>query len=119
MTKSILALLLVANGIPFQVAAQDDAPWEPTRINRAIELLGRGQPLYYQHITGGGYDEGLSLAGTEADYITYDLEHSPFDVTELREFMRGLVDAGPTASGHRTPAVVVTLPILGRDEVGR
>jgi hypothetical protein len=29
-------------------------------------------------------------------------------VTELREFMRGLVEAAP-ASGHRTPAVVVSL----------
>jgi 4-hydroxy-2-oxoheptanedioate aldolase len=31
-------------------------------------------------------------------------------------FMRGLVDGGPTRSGHRTPAVIVTLPIDGTDE---
>ncbi len=30
--------------------------------------------------------------------------------------MRGLVDGGPTRSGHRTPAVIVTLPIDGTDE---
>jgi 4-hydroxy-2-oxoheptanedioate aldolase len=34
----------------------------------------------------------------------------------LREFMRGLVDGGPTKSGHRTPTVIVTLPVLGLDE---
>jgi 4-hydroxy-2-oxoheptanedioate aldolase len=34
----------------------------------------------------------------------------------LREFMRGLAEAGPTKSGHRTPAVVVTLPLYGLDE---
>ncbi len=31
----------------------------------------------------------------------------------LAEFVRGLVDGGPTPSGHRTPAVVVTLPAEG------
>jgi 4-hydroxy-2-oxoheptanedioate aldolase len=44
------------------------------------------------------------------------MEHGPFDVTRLHEFMRGLVDAGPTASGHRTPTVIVTLPVTGADE---
>ncbi len=29
--------------------------------------------------------------------------------------MRGLVAGGPTKSGHRTPAVIVTLPVLGLD----
>jgi len=29
--------------------------------------------------------------------------------------MQGLVDGGPTKSGHRTPAVIVTLPVLGLD----
>jgi 4-hydroxy-2-oxoheptanedioate aldolase len=31
--------------------------------------------------------------------------------------MRGLVDGGPTPSGHRTPAVIVVLPVLGVDEI--
>ena len=43
------------------------------------------------------------------------MEHGAFDMKELRDFMRGLVDAGPTRTGHRTPAVIVTLPILGKD----
>src|SRR6267143_2069427 len=45
------------------------------------------------------------------------MEHGPYDVTRLLEFMRGLVEGGPTASGHRTPAVIVTLPTDGSDEV--
>ena len=31
------------------------------------------------------------MAQTWADYITYDMEHGPFDVAKLAEFMRGLV----------------------------
>ena len=89
----------------------------PARINRAIEMLERGQPVYY---TGGsgGYEQGMKLAQTAYDYINYDMEHGAFDVASLRAFMQGLVDGGPTPTGHRTPAVIVTLPILGLDEAG-
>lgn len=87
----------------------------PHRVNKAIELLSQGQPVYYTQ-SRGGYEEGKALASTWADYINYELEHGAFDMTKLREFMRGLVDGGPTASGHRTPAVIVSLPVLGLDE---
>jgi 4-hydroxy-2-oxoheptanedioate aldolase len=95
----------------------DAQGWKPTRINKAIELLEQGQPVYY--VMGeGGYEEGKKLAQTPADYITYEMEHGAFDLSALRHFMRGLVDGGPTRSGHRTPAVIATLPVLGLDEPG-
>jgi len=107
-TTTVLALTVALAG-----TAVFAAP--PKRINKAIELLERGQPIYY--ITSrGGYEEGKKLAQTWADYINYELEHGTFDMTRLREFMRGLVDGGPTASGHRTPAVIATFPALGIDE---
>jgi 4-hydroxy-2-oxoheptanedioate aldolase len=87
---------------------------KPKRVNKAIELLEQGQPIYYTNSTGG-YEEGKKLAQTPADYIDYGLEHGAFDMTKLREFMRGLVEGGPTKSGHRTPAVIVTLPIYATD----
>jgi 4-hydroxy-2-oxoheptanedioate aldolase len=87
----------------------------PKRINKAIELLEQGQPIYYTS-AHGGFDEGVKMAKTWADYITYDMEHAPYDVTKLADFMRGLVKGGPTKSGHRTPAVVVTMPVGGWDE---
>ena len=88
---------------------------EAARVNKAIELLAQGQPVYYT-TSRGGYNEGKALAQTWADYINYELEHGAFDVTKLREFMQGLIDGGPTASGHRTPAVIVSIPALGLDE---
>lgn len=86
------------------------------RTNRAVELLAAGQPIYYTSAEDRGYDGGRQAAGTWADYINYEMEHSPFDVTMLSQFMQGLVDGGPTRSGHRTPAVIVTLPATGVDE---
>jgi len=86
--------------------------WKPERINKCIELLEKGQPIYYQSAYGG-YEEGVKMAHTWADYIMYNMEHHPMDFTKLHEFMRGLVDGGPTPSGHRTPAVIVSMPLLG------
>ena len=91
----------------------------PRRINKAIDLLSHGQPVYYtggHEGTGGGFEGGKKMASTWADYIMYDMEHAPFDVAALADFMRGLASAGPTRSGHRTPAVVVTLPTDGSSE---
>jgi 4-hydroxy-2-oxoheptanedioate aldolase len=86
------------------------------RVNKCVELLAQGQPIYYTSVEDRGYEGGRAAAKTWADYITYEMEHGPYDVTRLLEFMRGLVDGGPTASGHRTPAVIVTLPLDGSDE---
>jgi len=94
--------------------AQVDTASKPKRVNKCIELLEQGQPVYYLD-SYGGYDEGKKLAKTWADYIVYNMEHKPFDFTLLHEFMRGLVEGGPTPSGHRTPTVIAVLPILGLD----
>ena len=96
-------------------AARAVSDYEPRRVNKSIELLERGQPIYYDASTGG-YEEGMQMAGTWGDYIIYNVEHVALDFAALREFMRGLVDAGPTPSGHRTPTVIVSLPLLGLDE---
>jgi 4-hydroxy-2-oxoheptanedioate aldolase len=88
----------------------------PQRINKAVELLAQKQPIYYTGAEERGYEGGRTAAHTWADYIAYEMEHGPFDISGLHEFMRGLADAGPTASGHRTPAVICTLPVLGADE---
>src|SRR4026207_2229809 len=100
-------------GFAVVVSAQSGTPPKPTRINRAIEMLEKGQPIYYTQTNAGGYEEGKKLAQTPSDYITYDMEHAAFDMAALRAFMRGLVDRGPTPTGHRTPAVLVPLPVLG------
>ena len=89
------------------------------RVNKAVELLEQRQPVYFEFVdamSAGGYEGGRALAQTWADYITYDVEHSAFDATALWQFMRGLADGGPTKSGHRTPAVIVTLPMDGTSE---
>lgn len=89
------------------------------RINRAIELLEQDQPVYYVDAPPGAelsHDLGREMAGTWADFIGVEMEHGAFDVRGLGRFMTGLAEAGPTASAHRTPAVIVQVPVDGSDE---
>ena len=91
----------------------------PSRINGAIELLQQDQAIYYTgHHTGHvlTHAQGWEDAQTWADYINIGMEHGAFDVAGLAEYMRGLVDGGPTRSGRRTPAVIVEAPVNGTDE---
>jgi 4-hydroxy-2-oxoheptanedioate aldolase len=90
-----------------------------TRINRAIELLAEDQPIYYMGPHTGHVltrEQGRKDAQTWADYINVGMEHGSFDLAGLAEYMAGLVEGGPTNSGHRTPPVIVEAPVNGIDE---
>ncbi len=89
------------------------------RINRAIELLSQGQPIYYtgSHSgTEGSFEQGKKDSQIYADYISYDMEHAPYDIKGLAEYMQGLAAGGPTKSGHRMHTVIVNVPVNGIDE---
>ena len=128
LAASIAAVLTVMSVSAQQPVSPGNAaippmPTKTTRtgkhVNRVIDMWLKNQPVYYAQLSGGGYEEGKKMAATKADYITYEMEHGPLDFKELREFMRGLVEAGPTRTGHKTPAVVVTLPLSGTTDALR
>ncbi len=115
---SFVSVTVLLTAVALTIAAQTAQTPKPKRINQAIELLAEGQPIYYtgSHSgTTGTYEQGVKDAQTYADYISYDMEHAPFDVKGLQEYMRGLVAGGPSRSGHRTPAVIVNVPVNGMD----
>jgi 4-hydroxy-2-oxoheptanedioate aldolase len=107
-------LLLASGTAAFTAAAQPSTSWKPARVNKCVELLSMKQPIYYGQAYG--YEDGKKNAKTWADYLTFDMESNPLDFKLLRDFMKGLVDGGPTPSGHRTPAVIVVLPVFGIEE---
>ena len=89
-----------------------------SRVNRAIELLGQGEAIYYTGAHSGHVltrARGREDAATWADYINVGMEHGAFDMSGLAEYMQGLVEGGPTRSGHRTPTVIVEAPVNGTD----
>ena len=117
--------LLIMTAV-FSLAQSDTPAYKPKRINRAIQLLAEGQPIYYtgSHTGAPGglgdaaaaFEQGKKDAQTYADYISYDMEHTAYDIVGLTAYMKGLVAGGPTRSGHRTPAVIVNVPVNGLDE---
>src|SRR6266513_2535771 len=114
MKRMFLACLCLLALIAAPIA---DTP-KAKRVNRAIELLEQGQPIYYtgsHEGTDGSFEQGVRDAQTYADYISYDMEHAPFDVKGLADYRRGLAKGGPTKSGHKTPAVIVNVPVNGID----
>jgi len=112
--RYIFGVLVIGFTVSLYSQEKVQKEWTPKRINKCIELLETGQPIYYKGAYGG-YEEGKKLAQTWADYLVYNMEHKPLDFLQLREFMRGLVEGGPTPSGHRTPTVICIVPVLGID----
>src|SRR5713101_3960104 len=89
------------------------------RISRCVELLEQDQAIYYDGPHSGHvltHGQGYIDAATWADYMNVGMEHGSFDMAGLAEYLRGMVDGGPTRSGHRTPAVIVEAPVNGTDE---
>ncbi|MCZ6673247.1 MAG: aldolase/citrate lyase family protein [Verrucomicrobia bacterium] len=122
MSRVSIILCVLATFVASACAAAEYSG--PKRINKAIELLEAGQPVYYTYGAKGSdsprtrdemFELGKSLSKTWADLILYDMEHSALDFGLLRAFMLGLLEGGPTPSGHRTPAVITTLPLMGLD----
>lgn len=119
--------LALVFGVAALLAQNGNPAYKPKRINRAVELLADGQPIYYtgSHTGAPGgaggpeasFEQGKKDAQTFADYISYDMEHTAYDIVGLTAYMKGLVAGGPTRSGHRTPAVIVNVPVNGLDEV--
>src|SRR5215470_1157771 len=88
------------------------------RINRCVELLEQDFAIYYDGPHSGHvltHAQGRIDAATWADYMNVGMEHGAFDMAGLAEYMRGMLDAGSTRSGHRTPAVIVEAPVNGID----
>ena len=83
------------------------------RINKIIDLIKIGQPVYYISTSEFTYKNGKKLSKTWADFIRLDTEHSSCNWDGIADFMRGLKDSGPTKSGHKSPAVIAELPFDG------
>jgi 4-hydroxy-2-oxoheptanedioate aldolase len=117
-SAALICLGGAASLLVYSVAGFAQTP-KPKRINRVIELLEQGQPVYYtgSHSgTVGSFEQGKADAQTWADYISYDMEAAPYDVAGLAAYMQGLAAGGPTRTGHKTPAVIVNVAVRGTDE---
>jgi 4-hydroxy-2-oxoheptanedioate aldolase len=112
-------VMLLSAALPL-VSAQTGAP--PPRSNPVIKLLEEGKPafsIWANYIgVGSDYHAAVTLQNNKNyDFIIYDLEHDPLDVTGLSEFLRALLDPAAIAREgvSATKPVIVRIPPNGRE----
>lgn len=68
------------------------AAQQESRLNRTIETLEAGEPVF--GIFSGDFSlaNARALARSDLDFIFIDMEHSPFDVETLQTFLIGMTD---------------------------
>ncbi len=89
---------------------------EGTRLNRLIDLFEVRQPAFGLLSFDYSLNNARSLASSELDFILIDMEHAPFDVERLRQFLLGMTDKRSILEkGSLQPDVVpfVRIPAAG------
>src|SRR5262249_37539817 len=89
---------------------------EPPRLNGAIKALEQGQPAF---VTFCAPEIGAaqSIAAAPYDGVVFEMEHNPYDITQLRHCLQYMLDRKQIAqSGSIAPAV--TPPVRPRPSGG-
>ena len=110
----ILCLFLVALLPASPVLAQDSG-----RLNKLIELFENDEPAFGVLSFDYSLINARSLASSGLDFVFIDMEHAPFDVERLREFLLGMTNKRAIMDkGSLQPDVVpfVRIPAAGGSE---
>lgn len=108
------ALALLAT--PLGATAQEAG----ARLNKAIELLENDEPAFGLLSFDYSLNNARSLSRSGLDFIIIDMEHAPFDVERIREFLLGMTDKRAILEkGSLQPNVVpfVRIPAIGSEDV--
>ncbi|MBX3705372.1 MAG: hypothetical protein KF911_01975 [Pseudomonadales bacterium] len=90
------------------------------RLNRTIETLSAGKPVFGVFLGNFSLASARGLARSELDFIFIDMEHAPFNVETLQTFLVGMTDkARMLENGHGQMAVtpLVRIPMNGRESL--
>ena len=90
------------------------------RLNKTIDLLDRGSTALGLLAFDYSLDNARTLSRSDLDFVIIDMEHAPFDVERLREFLLGMTDKRAILDkGNLQPNVtpIVRIPATGGAEV--
>lgn len=111
-TAALTALMLLCVGTGLQAQSG-------VRLNRAIELLDNGDVAFGILSFDYSLNNARSLARSGLDFVIIDMEHAPFDVETLREFLLGMTDKSSIIEkGNLQPDVapIVRIPVGGDED---
>lgn len=89
------------------------------RLNKLIELIENDQPAFGVLSFDYSLNNARSMASSGLDFVFIDMEHAPFDVERLREFLLGMTNKRSILEkGSLQPDVVpfVRIPAAGGAE---
>lgn len=114
-----IAFVALSTAHPLVVA---QAPTALPRSNAVIKLLAQDKPVFsiWGNYIGVGKDYHAAVTlqnNRNYDFILYDLEHDPFDIEGLSQFLRALLDPAAIAREGVSVVkpVVVRIPPNGRE----
>lgn len=114
------AITLTLMGLNLLAAASTAAAQDAPRLNKAIELLEDDQVAFGLLSFDYSLNNARSLARSGLDFIIIDMEHAPFDIESLRQFLLGMTDKRSILEkGSLQPDVVpiVRIPATGSEDV--
>ena len=91
-------------------------------VNNALPLLDADKPIFGQFVNylgvGSDRESAVGHAADRAfDFVVYDLEHTPFDIPRLTEYLQWLLDRRTIAEEGltATKTVFVRMPVNSRE----
>jgi 4-hydroxy-2-oxoheptanedioate aldolase len=115
--RALLGVLLATSAAllaqPLDAGAQ-----EHVRMNRTIETLEAGHPVFGLFTANLSPQNARALATSQLDFLFIDMEHSPFDMETLKTFLLGMQNVRAVAEqGHPQMGVtpLVRIPMNGRE----
>jgi 4-hydroxy-2-oxoheptanedioate aldolase len=118
-TRVLAVALSLSSAALFAQTRNPDIPPQP-RLNRVVELFEKGIPpigSFFNTVTARA---GAGHASSGLDYAMIDMEHTPYDINRLQEYLLGMVNKRRIlAKGNLQPDVMpmVRLPSNGREHV--
>jgi 4-hydroxy-2-oxoheptanedioate aldolase len=112
--SALFTVLTVAGLAAAPAIAQDDV-----RLNRSIQTLENGDPVFGLFTGNFSLANARALARSNLDYILIDMEHTPFNLETLQEFLLGMTDTMAIARQGNTQmrtTPIVRLPANGRND---
>jgi 4-hydroxy-2-oxoheptanedioate aldolase len=116
---AIFILLLAASAALLAQPRLTDIPPQP-RLNKVVELFEKGIPPIGSFFNTVTARSAAGHARSGLDFVMLDMEHTPYDLNRLQEYLLGMVNKRRIlAKGNLQPDVMpmVRLPSNGREHV--
>lgn len=115
--RAWMLLAVAATGLS---AAQPTLAQEPVRLNRTVETLEAGKPVFGIFTGNFSLANARGLARSELDFIFIDMEHSAMNMETLQTFLIGMTDKArilEKGNGQMDVTPIVRIPMNGRENL--